>query len=245
MRIALKLKWTKYCALAAAGADNTNDNLNNIIFTIKGTKLYVPAVTLSIKDNQQISKRLSKGSEWSVYWHVYKTKSARKNSTNEHKSFLESNFVRVNRLFGLIYLNKDDNAKRFKARRYYLPKGVIKDYVVIIIGKYFYEQPINSDIKWFEEIRKLTTGQGDNCATWYLLDYEYIKIHYGLITVDLGKQKELDANPQETQQIELVGQLKIDDGENADGTQTTFVLKCLEKIKETRLKFSQGSATAL
>ena len=78
-----------------------------------------------------------------------------------------------------------------------------------------------------------------------MLDYEYIKIHYGLITVELGKQKELDANPQETQQIELVGQLKIDDGENADGTQTTFVLKCLEKIKETRLKFSQGSATVL
>ena len=26
----LKLKWTKYCVLSAAGADNTNANPNNI-----------------------------------------------------------------------------------------------------------------------------------------------------------------------------------------------------------------------
>ena len=43
----LKLKWTKYCVLAAAGADNANVNSNNIIFTIKDTKLYVPSASLS------------------------------------------------------------------------------------------------------------------------------------------------------------------------------------------------------
>ena len=30
----LKLKWTKYCVLGAAGDDNTTDNTNKIIFTI-------------------------------------------------------------------------------------------------------------------------------------------------------------------------------------------------------------------
>ena len=40
-KVELKLKWTKYCVLSAAGADvNGNDN-DNIIFTIKDTKLYV------------------------------------------------------------------------------------------------------------------------------------------------------------------------------------------------------------
>ena len=48
--IQLKLKWTKYCVLPAAGADNGNAN-SNIIFTIKDTKLYVPVVTLSARDN--------------------------------------------------------------------------------------------------------------------------------------------------------------------------------------------------
>ena len=33
--------------LVKAGNDNTNGNPNNIIFTVKDTKLYVPVVTLS------------------------------------------------------------------------------------------------------------------------------------------------------------------------------------------------------
>ena len=32
---------------------------------------------------------------------------------------------------------------------------------------------------------------------------------------------------------------------NADGTQSVFILITLEKIKEMRLKFSQGSVTVL
>ena len=67
--VELKLKWTKYCVLSAAGVDNINNidssnininninnsnvnNLDSIIFTIKGTKLYLPVVTLSARDNQ-------------------------------------------------------------------------------------------------------------------------------------------------------------------------------------------------
>ena len=73
---------------------------------------------------------------------------------------------------------------------------------------------------------------------------------YQLIAVDLSRQKELDAYPKAIQQIELVGQLKkLDDNDNAttDGgnDQFMFVLTILEKIKETRLKFSEGSVTVL
>ena len=39
-------------------------------------------------------------------------------------------------------------------------------------------QPIDSDIKRYKEIRKLTTGQGEDYTTGCLLDYEYIKNHY-------------------------------------------------------------------
>ena len=37
-------------------------------------------------------------------------------------------------------------------------------------GKNFYDQAIDSDIKQYEEIRKLTTGQVEGCTT--LLDYD-------------------------------------------------------------------------
>ena len=51
-KVEIKLRWTKYCVLCVAGADNTNDNdSDNIIFTIKDTKLYVPVVSLSSRDN--------------------------------------------------------------------------------------------------------------------------------------------------------------------------------------------------
>ena len=57
----MKLKWTKYCVLSTAGADNANANSNNIIFTIKDVELYVLVVTLSAKDNQKLSQLLSEG----------------------------------------------------------------------------------------------------------------------------------------------------------------------------------------
>ena len=73
--------------MSAVGADNVNGN--NIIFTIKDTKLYVPVVTLAARDNQKLSKRLSKGFERSVYWNEYKTKSETKTTTNEFKIFFQ------------------------------------------------------------------------------------------------------------------------------------------------------------
>ena len=136
-KVELKLKWSNYCVLSAAGNDNANGNDDNIIFTIKDTKLYVPVVTLSARDNQKLTKLLSKGFERSVYWNEYKTKSENKNTTNEYRYFLESNFVEVNKLFDLIYSNQDADSKRFKTGKYYLPKDIIKNYNVMINGKTF------------------------------------------------------------------------------------------------------------
>ena len=125
-KIELKLKWENYCVLSASAEDNANAKSNNIIFTIKDTKLYVPVVTLSARDKQKVSKLLSKGFERSVYWNEYKTKSETKNTKSEYRYFLESNFVAANRLFVLVYTNQGNNAKRFIARKY-LPKGIIKN----------------------------------------------------------------------------------------------------------------------
>ena len=57
-----------------------------------------------------------------------------KKTSNEYRYFLESNFVDINR-FGFIYTNEDRSSIRFKSKRYYLPKGIIKNYNVIINGK--------------------------------------------------------------------------------------------------------------
>ena len=87
-------------------------------------------------------------------------------------------------------------------------------------------------IKQYDEIRKIATGQGDDYTTVCLLDYQYFKDHYNLITIDLSKQKELDADSRAIQQIEFYGMLKTN----------SQVCTVLEKSKETTLQFSKETA---
>ena len=55
-----------------------------------------------------------------------------------------------------------------KNTQYYLPKAEIKDYNVKIDGKNFFDQPVKSDIRTYDNIRKITTDQGDDCTTGLL-----------------------------------------------------------------------------
>ena len=50
-------------------------------------------------------------------------------------------------------------------------------------------------IKQYDEIRKISTGQGDDSPTGCLLDFAYFKNNYKLIVADLSKQKVLEADP--------------------------------------------------
>ena len=74
-KVESKLKWRKHCDLFENSNGNTDANFNNFIFTIKDTKLNVPAITLLAKDNQKLTKLLSKGFERSLYSNEYKMKS--------------------------------------------------------------------------------------------------------------------------------------------------------------------------
>ena len=69
-------------------------------------------------------------------------------------------------MLALIYSNQDGNARRCKGRRYYLPSGVTENYNVIINEENFYGQPIDSNLKRYEEIRKFTTGQSEDLCYW-------------------------------------------------------------------------------
>ena len=68
----------------------------------------------------------------------------------------------------------------------FLPRGEINNYNVLIDGRNFYDQPINDLIKHYDEVRKVSTGQGDDYTTGCLFDYAYLKNNYRLIVVDLN-----------------------------------------------------------
>ena len=112
-----------------------------------------------------------------------------------------------------------------------MPRIDLNKYNVIIDGRNFYDNPIESDIEKYRELKKVMIGKGEDYTTESLLDYNYFKEHYKLVAVDLSKQKELDMNPRAIQQIEFKYML---------GTNST-IYWVLKKYKETILEFYKGT----
>ena len=117
IKVEFKHKSAKHCILASAVVENADVHSYNITFTIKDTKLYVPVVTLSAKDNQKLSKLLGKRFERWVSWNECKTKCETKIRQNECR-----HFIGVNMLIVLTCLNRDNDAKHFKAKIYWNKK---------------------------------------------------------------------------------------------------------------------------
>ena len=109
----------------------------------------------------------------------------------------------------------------------------------MIDGRNFYDQPINDLMKQYDEVRKVSAGQGDDCTTGSLLDYAYFKDHYRLIAVDLSKQKALYADSRAVQQIVFQGVVGGDDGTKIR------LYTILEQSKETMLEFSKETTKVL
>ena len=212
-------------------------------FAITDAKLHVPIVTLSTKGSSNLTKQLNEGFKRSVYWNSYDTRPAKliEKVKNLHK-LLSASFQGVKRLFVLAYFIADggnDEAGIKSNKKYFLPRGEIKNYNVLIDGRNFYDQPINDIIKQYDEVRKVSTGYGDDYTTGCLLDYAYFKDNYRLIAVDLNKQNALDADLRAIQQTGFQG---VVEGENNTKIRLYAIL---EESKETMLEFSKGTAKVL
>ena len=99
---------------------------------------------------------------------------------------------------------------------------------------------MNDSIKQYYEIRKISTGQGDDYTTSCLLDFAYFEQNYRLIAADLNKQKALDADSRAIQQIIFTGKIKS----TADNTRI-IIYYILEQSKETILQFSKETTKVL
>ena len=71
----------------------------------------------------------------------------------------------------------------------------------------FFDEPVKSDMRTYDNIRKIATGQGDDDITGCLLDYKYFNEHYKMIAIYLSKQQTLDADPKAIPQINFTGKL--------------------------------------
>ena len=99
----------------------------------------------------------------------------------------------------------------------------------MIDGQNLIDQPVKSNLRTYDYIRKVATGQGDDYTVGCLLYYPYFKEHYQLIAIDLSKQTTLDVDPKAI--------LK-----KAEGATMFFIPR---EGKETELDFSKGTVEVL
>ena len=226
-KVELSLRWYENCILSNVTGNST--------FEITDAKIYVPVVTLSTEDNAKLSKLLTEGFNRSVYWNKYKIiPEERYDAKGSKRKLVDPSWQGINRLFVLAYLN-DATSTANSYRKYFLPRIKIENYNIEIDGRNFYDQPINDSIKQYDEIRKISTGQGDDYTTGCLLDFAYFKNNYKLIAADLSKQKVLDADSTAIQQIIFTGKTN----------QAAVIYYIYEKSKETMLQFSKETTKVL
>ena len=112
-------------------------------------------------------------------------------------------FTNVNRLFVLAYQNADD---RQSFSQFYLPRVMVKDFNVIIDTLAFFDLPIKTEEEAYEKI--IDVSRNNEYTTGNLLDYDYFKKYYKIITIYLSKQKVLQENEDLVQQIDFIGRLE-------------------------------------
>ena len=92
-------------------------------------------------------------------------------------------------------------------------------------------------MRTYDNIRKIATGQGDDCTTGCLLDYNYFNNYNKMIATDLSKLEALDADPEAMQQINFTG--------NLDRVEGATMLFITAEVKETVSDFLQGTVKVL
>ena len=211
--------------------------VGNSTLTITEAKRDVPVVTLSTENIAKLSKLLTEGFKRPVYWNKYKIIPNKTYDENDNiRELLDSSYQGVKRLFVLAYNNTAGNNQVSvdSYKKYFLPRVKIENYNIEIDGRNFYDQPINDSIKQYDEIRKISTGQGDDYTTGCLLDFAYFEKNYRLIAADLSKQKDLDADSRAIQQI-------ITDKASAG----VMIYYILEQTKQTMLEFAKRTTKVL
>ena len=238
-KVELSLNWIERRLLSVA---------NTATFKITVAKLYVQIITLSAEENVKLSKLLSEGFKNSIYCNKYKVidnivvEIATNNEGKHIRELLDSSWQGVKRLFVLAYNNNEGNNQVSvdSYKKYFLPRVKIGNYNTEIDGRNFYDQPTNDSIRQYDEIRKISTGQGDDYTTGCLLDFAYFEKNYRLIAVDLNKQKAVDVDLRAIQQIIFTGKIKATE----DNTRV-IIYYVLEKSKGTMLAFSKGTTKVL
>ena len=59
----------------------------------------------------------------------------------------------------------------------------------MIVGQNSFDQPVKSNVRTYDNIWKISAGQGDDYTSGCLLDYYYFKEQFNLTATDLSRKR--------------------------------------------------------
>ena len=157
--------------------------------SITDCKLYVPVVTLYKDDEIKLLTNLKSGFKREIIWNKYRSQMTTEEANNNLNILIDPTSTSVNRLFVLAYQTADD---RQSFSQFCLPNVMVQDYNVIIDKLAFFDLPIKTKEEAYEKI--IDISRNNEYTTGNLLDYDYFKKYYKLISIDLSKQQVLQEN---------------------------------------------------
>ena len=179
--INLILIWSEKCLLS-------NDT-KATTFAITDEKFYVPVVTVSTQDNSKLLQKLKSDFKRIINSNKYQWKVTIQSPNPDLDYLIDPSFQGIKRAFVLSFENTTERTVPIKC---YLPTVEIKDYNVMIDRQHFFDQPVKSNLRTYDNIRKIAFGQGDVNTTG-CLDYNYFNNYCKMISIDLSKQQALKA----------------------------------------------------
>ena len=215
--VSLELKWNKNCIITsmqkreieAARPARIGDATTGATLAINDCKLDMPVVTLSKDDEIKLLTNLKSGFKREIIWNKYRSQMSTEAANSNLNILIDPTFTNVNRLFVLAYRTADD---RQSFSQFYLSKIMVKDFNVIIDKLAFFDLPIETEEEAYE--KNIDISKNNEYTAGNLLDYDYFKKYYKLITIDLSKQQVSQDNEDLIQQINFIGRLR--QGEDAN-----------------------------
>ena len=151
--IELDLSWSRNCIISeisrtAAVGGNADANppvpageatlITGTTFQINNTKLYVPVVTLFIKNNIKFLEYVKQRFRTTVFWNKYRSEITTQVKIKNLNCLIDPTFRHINRLFILSFKNGDNDPTRDSFDKYYMPLAGIKDFNALIDNKLFF-----------------------------------------------------------------------------------------------------------
>ena len=176
--ISLELKWDKKFVITSqeqrevdASPPLVRDNApTGVTLNINDRKLHIPVISLSKDDETKLLTNLKSGFKRKTKWNKFRSQMSKEEVNNNLNILIDPTFTNVNRLLALPY---QDAIDRHSFSTFYLPRGMIKDFNVIIEKLAFFDLPIKTEEKAYEKI--IHISRNNEYTTGNLLDYDYFK----------------------------------------------------------------------